>query len=37
MGATVFFGMIAIGRKELIALPGAYLMSAIGVLTLFAI
>jgi len=37
MGATVFFAMIAMGRKELIALPGAYLMSAIGVLTLFAI
>lgn len=37
MGATVFFAMIAMGRKELIALPGTYLMSAIGVLTLFAI
>jgi hypothetical protein len=37
MGAGVFFAMIATGRKELIALPGAYLMTSIGVLTLFAI
>ncbi|MDC0131723.1 hypothetical protein OAI46_07415 [Alphaproteobacteria bacterium] len=37
MGAGVFFLSIAKGNKELIALPGAYLMSAIGLLTLFAL
>ncbi|CAI8417468.1 MAG: Uncharacterised protein [Rhodobiaceae bacterium UBA7378] len=37
MGACLFFFFMAKGHKELVALPGAYLMGAIGVLTLLAI
>lgn len=37
MGAGVFFSLMARGHKELAALPGAYLMGSIGLLTLFAV
>lgn len=37
MGAGIFFALMAKGHKELVALPGAYLMSAVGLLTLLAI
>ena len=37
MGAGVLFRLIARGHKELVALPGAYLMGSIGLLTLWAV
>ena len=37
MGAGVLFRLIARGHKELVALPGAYLMASIGLLTLWAV
>ena len=37
MGAGVFFRLIARGHKELVALPGAYLMGPVGLLTLRAV